>query len=79
MMMMIDDGGGGRGEIRMTCQNRASSCSMGVEEEEEEEKGVVPTLYTRPDYARAIKRGQWRRVGRFLFASESCCKLQCRL
>lgn len=67
-------------EIRMTCQNCASSCSMGVEEEEEEEEeGVVPTLYTRPDYARAIKRGQWRRVGRFLFASESCCKLQCRL
>lgn len=33
-------------EIRMTCQNCASSCSMGVEEEEEE--GVVSTLYTRP-------------------------------
>lgn len=77
--MMIDDGVVGEwDEIRMTCQNCASSCSMGVEEEEEEE-GVVPTLYTRPDYARAIKRGQWRRVGRFLFASESCCKLQCRL
>lgn len=56
-------------EIRMTCQNCASSCSMGVVEEEEEEEGVVPTLYTRPDYARAIKRGQWRRVGRFLFVS----------
>lgn len=80
---MIDDdgvdGGGEWDKIRMTCQNCASSCSMGVEEEEEEEEGVLPTLYTRPDYARAIKRGQWRRVGRFLFASESCCKLQCRL
>lgn len=66
-MMIDNDDGGGWDEIRMTCQNCASSCSMGVEEEEEEEEeGVVPTLYTRPDYARAIKRGAVEEGGKIL-------------